>query len=359
MKKKILVATTNKGKLKEIYHFFDDLSVEILTLDDLVEDIIAPEETGVTIQENAMLKARYYGEKTGFLTLADDSGLFVDALDGWPGVKSARVGETSDVQCTTLLSKLKEESGSSRSAQFQVCLALYDPNECTFFTTFGKTNGQITEEVTEAEVVTSYGFNKIFFVEKDDRYPEATGKTYAEMSLQEKNSVSHRGKALIKMKYHIADIVSPKHIILAIGIIIQDGKVLVNKRNDPHNLDHHEKWEFPGGAMDFGETLEDNLKREVFEEAGYVVDIIDNLGKIYINPTERVRDNGSIDKYQLYIIPHICRVVSGDGKYSDNEVLESRWAKVSELKNYDFIDSKERIEEIVQLIEKKITAHNL
>ena len=67
MKQKLLIATTNKGKLVEIHHFFDDLSVDIITLSDLDQDIVAPEETGSTIQENAMLKARYYAEKTGFL----------------------------------------------------------------------------------------------------------------------------------------------------------------------------------------------------------------------------------------------------------------------------------------------------
>ena len=320
MKQKLLVATTNKGKLKEIHHFFDDLSVEILTLGDLAQKITAPEETGDTIQENAMLKARYYAEKTGFLTLADDSGLFVDALDGWPGVKSARVGETNDVQCTTLLSKL--------------------------------------EEVVESGVITAYGYNRLFFVEKDDRYVEATGKTYAEMSLQEKNSVSHRGKALIKMKYHIADITSPEHIILANGILFRDGKILINKRNDPHNPDFHGKWEFPGGAVDYGETIEENLVREVWEEAGYNVSIVASLGKIYVN--QREKGGGQLlHRYQLYIIPHLCTVESGDGVISDNEVLESRWVTVKELVEYDFIDSKERMEEITTLVEKKITEHNL
>ena len=358
MKQKLLVATTNKGKLAEIHHFFDDLPVEILTLGDLAQNITAPEETGDTIQENAMLKARYYAEKTGFLTLADDSGLFVDALDGWPGVKSARVGETNDVQCATLLSKLEEVSSGDRSAEFRVCLALFNPDELTFFTTFGKTIGQITEEVVEGGVVTAYGFNRLFFVEKDDRYPEATGKTYAEMSLQEKNSVSHRGKALIKMKYHIADITSPEHIILANGILFRDGKILINKRNDPHNPDFHGKWEFPGGAVDYGETIEENLIREVWEEAGYNVSIVASLGKIYVN--QREKGGGQLlHRYQLYIIPHLCTVESGDGVISDNEVLESRWVTVKELVEYDFIDSKERMVEMVQLIEKKITEHNL
>lgn len=358
MKQKLLVATTNKGKLVEIHHFFDDLSVDIITLSDLDQDIVAPEETGSTIQENAMLKARYYAEKTGFLTLADDSGLFVDALDGWPGVKSARVGETSKVQCDTLLSKLEGVSGDDRTAQFRVCLALYNPNELTFFTTFGETMGRIIEEAVESGVITAYGYNRLFFVEKDDRYIEATGKTYAEMSLQEKNSVSHRGKALIKMKYHIADITSPKHIILANGILFRDGKILINKRNDPHNPDFHGKWEFPGGAVDYGETIEENLVREVWEEAGYNVSIVASLGKIYVNQREK-GDEQLLHRYQLYIIPHLCTVESGDGVISDNEVLESRWVTVKELVEYDFIDSKERMVEMVQLIEKKITEHNL
>ena len=162
MKQKLLIATTNKGKLAEIHHFFDDLSVDIITLSDLAQDIAAPEETGDTIEANAMLKAKYYAEKTGLLTLSDDGGLFVDARNGWPGVQSARVGETSDEQCAALLSKLEGVPGGDRSAQFRVCLALYNPNELTFFTTFGETMGRILDDVVESGVVTAYGYNRLF-----------------------------------------------------------------------------------------------------------------------------------------------------------------------------------------------------
>tara|TARA_B100000700_G_scaffold316418_1_gene405938 strand:+ start:590 stop:1672 length:1083 start_codon:yes stop_codon:yes gene_type:complete len=360
MNQKLLLATTNKGKITEMQHFFDDLSLDILTLGDLPVAISPPKELGETIEDNAILKARYYAEKTGMLTLADDTGLFVDALNGAPGVRSARIGTNeTENQCTLLLEKLEGIDRQERGAQFRGCLALCNPKESTLFTTVGQTSGVILEDVVTEGVVTGYGYNRLFFVEKDAQHPEATGKTYAEMSLREKNSVSHRGKALIKMKYHLAGRINPEHIILANAVVFRNGQVLINKRNDPHNSDLHGKWEFPGGGMDFGETIEENLRREVFEEAGYNVSIVDQLGKIYVHPIERLRSDGSTVRYQLYVIPHICTVESGDGVVSDNEVLLSKWVELHEMGEYDFIDSKEVIQEIVTMLKEKIKEHNL
>ena len=89
MRRRLLVATTNAGKLREIRELLGDLDVDLLTLDDFRAGDV-PEETGASFEENARLKARYYGRQTSHLTVAEDSGLVVDALDGAPGVRSAR-----------------------------------------------------------------------------------------------------------------------------------------------------------------------------------------------------------------------------------------------------------------------------
>ena len=95
-KRQLLIGTSNKGKLSEIKSFLNTSMFDIVSLEDLDMEIEDPEETGTTLEENAILKARYYGEKTGLLTLTDDGGIYIDALDGWPGIKSARSFEGDD-----------------------------------------------------------------------------------------------------------------------------------------------------------------------------------------------------------------------------------------------------------------------
>ena len=120
---KLLIATTNKGKFKEISEAFETLPyVECVSLDELDKKVDAPEETEKTVEGNALLKATYYGEKTGIRTLADDTGLFIESLDGWPGVYAGRVADSDDERCQKLLEKIG--SSEKRDAHFQGCLVL-------------------------------------------------------------------------------------------------------------------------------------------------------------------------------------------------------------------------------------------
>jgi len=325
-KRKLLIATSNEGKLEEIKQFLDTLPFELIGLQDLKENIPEPEETELTVEGNAILKAKYYGEKTGIMSLADDGGLFVDALDGWPGVKSARIADIDENRTKTVLDKMNNIE--NRKASFIVGLALYDPDKKTVFVTEGETRGTILKEVFVGGT-NNYGFNPIFFV--DDMK-----KVYAEMSLQEKNSVSHRGKALNKIKHYLQNQYRARDIVVPISLVIKDGKILSNLRNDPHRPEYHKKWEFPGGGMEIGENMQENLIRETKEEAGYDIEIIKMLQYIHV---EYQKDYN----YQVYLVPYVCKIVGGDGVYSDAEVLEMEFFELDELLNKDLVGENKKL----------------
>ena len=142
-KNRLLIATGNMGKAKEMKQFLADLPFDILTVHDL--DVLPdePEETGSTLEENAMLKARYYAEQSGMLALADDSGFFIKALDEWPGIKAARIADTEDSRCELVIEKLK--GMNDRSAQYRTAMAFYDPKQQSMYTTLGTMDLTIEE----------------------------------------------------------------------------------------------------------------------------------------------------------------------------------------------------------------------
>lgn len=184
---RILLATRNEGKIREIKDLGRDLPVEFLSLEDVgpVPDVV---EDGVTFEENARKKAGEIARCTGMPTLADDSGLCVDALGGRPGVHSARyVSETVSDQerCAAILEEMADVSDDRRSARF-VCvlvLAWPDGQETVFH---GQCEGRITRELRGTK---GFGYDPIFFHEE-------SGRTFAQMDRDSKNAVSHRGRAL-------------------------------------------------------------------------------------------------------------------------------------------------------------------
>ncbi|HYE60069.1 MAG TPA: RdgB/HAM1 family non-canonical purine NTP pyrophosphatase [Candidatus Kapabacteria bacterium] len=324
MKRQLLIATTNEGKYAEVYHFLETLEFDLVSLSDIKISINPPEESGETLEKNALLKAKYYGEKTGLLTIADDTGLFIDALLGWPGVHSARVADTDEARRHTVLKKMKDIPLNERGAYFQSVMCLYDPTEKTSFMSTGKTGGIIAEKEGSNQI-NVFGYSTIFFL------PEV-GKTYGELTLAEKNSVGHRGRALLRMKYHLQNTYSAKNIVVPCALVIKDSQILMQLRNDPHRPDYHNKWEFPGGGVNFGEQLYDNIKRETMEEVGYQVEVVRLLQHIAVEsqtyPTFR---------YQVYLIPYVCKITGGDGVYRDEEVLGVRWFDLDEVLDYPLI----------------------
>lgn len=343
-KPNVLIATTNKGKFLDAVHVLEDLPFSFVSLADVGFKGIAPEETENTLEGNAMLKAVYYGNMLGLPAIADDTGLFVDALFGWPGVLSARVAVDTKSQTDLLLKRLSDIPDNKREATFRGVLAMFDPRNKNMFLSNGEARGEILRAPVSAN--NGFGYDPIFF------YPSA-GKTFAEMSLAEKNAVSHRGKALFHMKYILQNEYGGKHLVVPVAIIVRDGRVLMAKRNDPHRPDFHGKWEFPGGRMDVGETLEDNLIREVLEEVGYRVEPIQRLSEIWVE-YQRASSGG----YQVYLIPYVCRILEGGGTGSDAEVMETRWFAPEAVLNEELIGANKKmyktlLPELLALIREK------
>ncbi|KAB7708592.1 XTP/dITP diphosphatase [Bacillus aerolatus] len=196
--KTVIIATKNKGKAKEFTSLFADYGIEVKTLLDypLFEDV---EETGETFEENAVLKAETISAQTGQLVIADDSGLMIDALDGRPGVYSARyAGEEKDDKANIekVLHELKGTPADERTARFYCALAIARPGKETV-TVSGVCEGIITEE---KQGTNGFGYDPIFWVEQ-------FGKTMAELQPDEKNSISHRGQAIKKLDNMLPDLI--------------------------------------------------------------------------------------------------------------------------------------------------------
>lgn len=187
--KDLLIATRNQGKLSEITVILQGLPFRSINLDDLptIPREYVVEETAMTFEGNAIIKAMTIGKKTGVLTLAEDSGLVVDALGGRPGVYTARYAPgTDEDRYRKLLDELKDVSKEERTARFQTVVAIYDPASDRVRTCEGVYEGIITEQPRGEH---GFGYDPIF-------YNTTLQKTNAEMTLEEKNNVSHRGKAL-------------------------------------------------------------------------------------------------------------------------------------------------------------------
>ncbi len=184
--RKIVVGTRNSGKVREIQTSLAELPFAVVGLPET--DIPDVEETGTTFQENAILKARHYCQFTGEYCLADDSGLEVDALEGAPGVYSARyagVDATDAANNEKLLTVLKDVPPSERTARFRSVLALAGPDGSLLLAD-GVCEGVI---LSAARGTGGFGYDPLF-------YMASQGKTLAEMTIEEKNRISHRGNAL-------------------------------------------------------------------------------------------------------------------------------------------------------------------
>ncbi|MFP5114445.1 XTP/dITP diphosphatase [Bacillaceae bacterium C204] len=188
--KEVIIATKNPGKAREFEHIFSSRGITVLTLLDFPE-IPEVDETGTTFEENAALKAEAVSKALGKMVIGDDSGLIVDALEGRPGIYSARyAGEpkNDDNNTDKVLSELEEAPEEKRSARFYCALAVAVPGQETI-TVSGTCEGRILEERRGSN---GFGYDPVFYV------PEK-GLAMAELSSDEKNKISHRANALKKL----------------------------------------------------------------------------------------------------------------------------------------------------------------
>jgi XTP/dITP diphosphohydrolase len=196
-RKPLIVATGNAGKLRELRALLADLPFDLVAQGD--RGVVAPPETGTTFYENALLKARYAAAATHAAALADDSGLEVDALDGAPGVWSARyAGVAADDAANNakLLSALKEVPRASRSARYRCVLVFVGgPDDAAPLMAEGTWEGVILDAPLGSG---GFGYDPYFWL------PEL-GKTAAQLDPEEKNRRSHRGSALRALRELLAD----------------------------------------------------------------------------------------------------------------------------------------------------------
>ena len=192
MKQKIVLATGNQGKVKEMSDVLANLGFEVISQSDL--GINSPEETGLTFVENALLKARYASEKSGLPAIADDSGLVVYALNGAPGLYSARyAGEDSNDEKNRkkLLTELSHVTKENRQAKFVSCIVyLKHPNDPSPIIAEGECHGLIG---FEEKGKNGFGYDSLFFS------PEKNC-TFGELDTIEKKRISHRARALNILK---------------------------------------------------------------------------------------------------------------------------------------------------------------
>ncbi len=184
--KQIVIATKNKGKAKDFEAIFAPLGYEVLTLFDVAPDMDI-EETGTTFEENAVLKAEAVAKRLNTFVIADDSGLEIDALNGEPGVYSARYAGDHDDEANIMkvLKNLEGIPEEKRTARFCCCLAVSSPLHNTE-TVFGTCEGII---LTEKHGDNGFGYDPIFYV-------PSKKCTMAEMAPEEKGAISHRGNAI-------------------------------------------------------------------------------------------------------------------------------------------------------------------
>ncbi len=189
MTTKILIATTNTGKVREIRSLLKDLPIDCIHLNDPefpdLQDLPPAPEEGGTFDEIARTKVRYYGDLTGLPTIAEDAGLTIPALGGWPGVRSARLAKTDTERIAKVLERMKGRPSDDWSAAFVSVAAFFDPVTDMLETFPGVCQGTLIEEPRGKS---GFGYDPIFW------HP-GYGRTMAELTTAEKNLVSHRGQS--------------------------------------------------------------------------------------------------------------------------------------------------------------------
>lgn len=190
---RLLIATTNAGKINEYRLLLEGVGADVVGLRDLRLDLDVA-ETGATFEENARLKARAYAEATGLWTLADDSGLCVDVLNGAPGVFSARYGPTDQTRVERLLNEMRSVPEEKRTARFVCAIVLAEPAGSTRAFE-GVCEGRIARQPSGSN---GFGFDPVFYL------PDLA-QTMAELPIAVKNQISHRARAAAQARAWLID----------------------------------------------------------------------------------------------------------------------------------------------------------
>lgn len=198
MSRKLVLSTGNENKVKEIRHILKDLDLEVLSKMDVNLENLDVVEDGETLEENSLKKAKALAEKLDYMVMADDTGLFVDALDGEPGVHAARyAGEDGNDRMNNekLLEKLKGKSIEERKAKFLDVITLITEDK-KIYTVQGECKGVIALDFRGPR---SFGYDPLFM-------PEGFNETFAELGADIKDKISHRAKALENLRNILIEI---------------------------------------------------------------------------------------------------------------------------------------------------------
>ncbi len=198
----LLIATSNPGKIREYQILLGDLPLNLLGLNDVGLADMDVEESADTLEENASIKARAYAQASGLPALADDTGLFVDALGGAPGVYPARYGGpdlTMAQRRQKLLNELGDTPESERTARFACVIALAHNGELTLVR--GTCEGRIA--FTETEGASGFGYDSLFI-------PSGYEISWSQVSMDEKNRISHRGRAVDQIIPVLEKLINPR-----------------------------------------------------------------------------------------------------------------------------------------------------
>ncbi len=336
---KILIATTNPGKFNEIVNFFGDLNFKFVNLKDLGLDKVEAEEPFETTWENALNKAKFYAKKSGLLTVAEDTAFYVNHLKGQPGIKAKRFASTAEQRNLKILKFLKGVPASKRQSYFETHACVYHPDTDVFAMFPGRVDGIISEK-SVSDFRHGMNYDCIFY------YPPLK-KNFSELTIPEKNTISHRGQAIVKVGHYLSKQFAFKQIIVPAAIIVKDRKMFFTLRRDTRS-EFNNKWEFPGGGVENGEEIISSLKREVKEETGFSVEPIELLQKI-LTKTEKKYS------YQVFLIIYICKIKSGKINIADNETCDYGWFTMKKALKLDFLPlNKEIIQQNKNILKKYI-----
>ncbi len=344
---KILIATTNLGKFNELVLEFQDLPFTFINLADCGLASVEADEPFGTTEQNAIHKARFYAQKSGLTTIAEDSGLFVKYLKGEPGVHAKRYAPTDRERIQKILAALRGVPLNKRQAWFESTSCLYDPKTDSFTVFVGKTTGHITEKPSRTKARPGLEYDAVFY------YDEAK-KIGTALTTEEKNLISHRGKVANQIKIFLLKQLSFKQLIVPTALIIKDGKIFVNRRRD-HRPSFNNKWELPGGGVEEGESVTDCLLREVKEETGFTVTIKDLIPRIFNTGVSTNGSDGS--NYQVFILCYICSIKSGQLTVPKNESNGHGWFTLAEAKKLDFLPLNKKMfrrKECLEIIKKYV-----
>ncbi len=334
---KILIATTNEGKFHEIVNLFSDLHFTFVNLKQVGLDKYDVEEPHETTWENALTKAKFYGKKSGLLTLSEDAALYVDAMNGAPGIKAKRFGATAEERNKKILIALKNVPNNKRTVRFELSACLYNPQNDSFSIFSGEVRGLISQKEVGKARHKAMGYDPIFY------YPPLK-KNFSELTIAEKNTVSHRGQALMKVKYFLEKQFHFRQLVVPAAIIVKDRKMFFQKRRDSRK--EFDKWEFPGGGVEEGEDLLACLKREVKDETGFNIEPLELLSPI-MNRVEKKYN------YQVFLPVYICKIKSGKLKVAHNEVSDTGWFTIKEALKLKFLPlNQEIIKSNIQILKK-------